>query len=142
LDNGEALATFRKLVEAQGGDTSVIDHPERFTAASIIETHHAERDGWIARADAEAIARMAFELGAGREKKGAPLDHAVGVVLHRKVGEQVRAGDPLLTWHANDAARLARCKALLAEALEISAQPVKPLPLFYDVLYGERVKAR
>lgn len=142
LDGGEALATFRKLVEAQGGDTSVIDQPERFTAASIIETHHAERDGWIARADAEAIARMAFELGAGREKKGAPLDHAVGVVLHRKVGEQVRAGDPLLTWHANDAARLARCKALLAEALEISAQPVKPLPLFYDVLYGERVKAR
>jgi pyrimidine-nucleoside phosphorylase len=142
LKNGEALATFRKLVAAQGGDTGVIDHPERFSAAAIIETYSAERDGWVARADAEAIARMAFELGAGREKKGASLDHAVGVVLHRKVGEQVRAGDSLLTWYANDVSRLERCKALLGEALEISASPVEPLPLFYEVLYGERVKSR
>lgn len=85
---------------------------------------------------------MAFELGAGREKKTDALDHAVGVLVHHKVGDQVKKGDAIITWHANNEAKLANCRVLVPQSIALSDAPVEPLPLFYDVMFGERVKNR
>jgi len=135
LANGQAFGKFRQLVEAQGGDVRMVDDPVKLPQASIAESFNASRSGYIAQMDAQEVALAAFELGAGREKKGDPIDLAVGVKVHVKVGDQVQAGAPLLTIYANDPTKLPACRAHLERAIAYSDTPVDPLPLFYDTLY-------
>lgn len=135
--NGKAFEKFRVLVEGQGGDVRMVDDVSKLPRAQIIETVRASQDGYITQVSALKIAQAAFELGAGREKKGDPIDLAVGVQVHVKVGDAVTVGAPLLTLHANDVARLKRGQTLAQDAIQSSDQPAEPLPLFYDVIYGD-----
>jgi pyrimidine-nucleoside phosphorylase len=136
LADGSALDKFREMVAAQGGDVTMIDDPSRLPTARLVVDLAAAQSGYLARVDAEAVARMAFELGAGREKKTDTLDLAVGVMVYGKVGDQVEKGQRLLTIHANDEAKLERAKAYFDGAIVYSDSPVEPLPLFYDTIYG------
>ena len=137
LDGGQALAKFRLLVESQGGDVRMVDDPSKLPQAQLVETIKAAKAGYISAVSALKIAQAAFELGAGREKKGDPIDLAVGIQVHVNVGDQVETGGPLVSIHANDAAKLERCRALIDEAIDYSDMPVEPLPLFYDTIYGD-----
>jgi pyrimidine-nucleoside phosphorylase len=134
LDGGQAWEKFRQLVEAQGGDLAVIDQPERLPAASLTETMPAPRAGYLRRVDAREIGLSAVDLGAGRATKADEIDHAVGLVIYHKVGERVKKGEPLFTVHANAADRLQAARTRVLAAHVFSAQPVKPLPLFYRTL--------
>lgn len=134
LEDGSALAKFRQMVAAQGGDVTMVDDPSKLPQAANRETFNAEQTGFIEKIAADQIAWGAFELGAGREKKGDPIDLAVGLEVHVKVGEQVEQGAPLVTIHANDAAKLDACRARLRAAFGFSSSPVEPLPLFYGVV--------
>jgi pyrimidine-nucleoside phosphorylase len=134
LADGSAFAKFKQLVTAQGGDVRVIENPDRLPTASLIETVTAPRSGYLSEVNAREIGLTAVDLGAGRAKKGDAIDHAVGLVIHHKVGDQVKKGEPLFTVHANDAARLAAAKTRVLAAHKFSAKRVKPLPLFYKVL--------
>jgi pyrimidine-nucleoside phosphorylase len=136
LRSGAALDKFREMVSVQGGDVRVIDDPSRMPQAEFVETLNALQTGTVARVDANAIGQMAFELGAGREKKTDAIDLAVGVRVHVKVGEQVEQGQPLLTLYANDPARLERSKAYFDGAFAFSQEAVDPLPLFYETIFG------
>lgn len=140
LANGEALAKLREMVETQGGDVRVIDDPTLLPQARIVETLTTEESGYLSKVDAEKIAMMAFELGAGREKKTDSIDMAVGVVMHVKVGDKVAPGDKLLTIYANDEAKLERSKTHFSEAFAYSSTAVEPLPLFYDTYDGKAMK--
>lgn len=134
LDSRAALARFREVVEAQGGDVQQVDEPERLPQARYQEVILAQRAGYVAKMNAFVVARATLELGAGRARKTDPIDPAVGVVVHKKVGDVVAEGDPLFTVHANDPERLARAKAVLAEAVMLSEEPQPPLPTFYDTI--------
>ena len=134
LDEGGAYQKFREMVEAQGGDVHMIDDPSLLPQANIVEAVTAQQSGYIKIVDAEQIARAAFELGAGREKKTDPIDPAVGVIVHVKVGDYVESGAELVTIYANDAAKIPASKAFIEQAIEYSQGKVDPLPLFYDVL--------
>ncbi len=134
LDDGLALAKFRLMVAAQGGDVAMVDDPAKLPQARIVETFDASRAGYVAQTAADDIAWAAFELGAGREKKGDPVDLAVGLKIHVKVGDAVEQGTPLATIYANDAAKVAACRARLMQAFVYSDVPVEPLPLFYGVV--------
>ena len=134
LDDGSALAKFRQMVAAQGGDVTMVDDPSKLPQASIKEAFDVPQTGFIAQVAADQIAWGAFELGAGREKKSDSLDLAVGLAVHVKVGDRVEQGKPLVTIYANDAGKIAACRARLQSAFTFSNQPVEPLPLFYDVL--------
>ncbi len=80
------------------------------------------------------IGEAAVILGAGRAKKGDPIDHAVGLLVHHKVGDPVQAGDPLFTIYANDPEKLASARVMCLDSLQWSDAPVEPLPLFYGVI--------
>ncbi|PJF42943.1 MAG: thymidine phosphorylase [Candidatus Thermofonsia Clade 1 bacterium] len=134
LRDGSAFAKFRELVIAQGGDVRQVDDPSLLPQAQLVESIPAPRSGYVEQLNALDVAMAAVELGAGRERKGDPIDHAVGVLVHKKVGEYVTAGEPLFTLHANDSARLARAKARLARTVVYSSTPTLPLPTFYDVV--------
>jgi pyrimidine-nucleoside phosphorylase len=71
-------------------------------------------------------------LGAGRAKKGDPIDHAVGFLIHKKVGDKVEAGEPLFEIHANDAEKLVEARTNVLSAYAFSDEFVPPLPLFYE----------
>ncbi len=132
--NGEAWEVFRTLVRAQGGDVSQIDQPERLPRAPLIVEVTSPRSGYLRMVHAREIGLAAVDLGAGRRKKGDPIDHAVGIVVHHKVGDYVEKGEPLFTIHARteEAAQAAQQRVMNAHAW--SERP--GLPLFYDVLLG------
>ncbi len=134
LDGGAALGKFRQMVQAQGGDVGMVDHPERMPQARIVESFTATQGGYVSTIAADDMAWAAFELGAGREKKGDPIDLAVGVEVLVKVGDNVAAGQPVVKIHANDERKVEACKARLSDAFAYSQAKVDPLPLFEDVI--------
>lgn len=137
MDNGAGLAKFRELVQAQGGDVSMVDDPRKLPQAEITEDVLVERGGFVAQVNAVLVAQASLELGAGRARKGDPIDPAVGVMVHRKVGDRVQAGDLMFTIHANDDQQLARARELLRKAPVYRDRELQPLPAFYDTIYGD-----
>lgn len=136
LESGRALESFRRLVQAQGGDVRYVDEPDRLPHAPLVETVPATRAGYLLGINAREVGETSVELGAGRARKEDPIDYAVGIEIHHKVGDYVQAGEPLFTIHANDAAKLTAAKTRLLAAHQWSTEPVQPLPLFYDVIGG------
>ncbi|HEX6927435.1 MAG TPA: thymidine phosphorylase [Longimicrobiaceae bacterium] len=118
-DSGEALQRLRELVEAQGGDPSVVDDPDLLPSAPIVTMATAPRAGWVAGVDAGAVAEAVLRLGGGREVKGAAIDPAVGVVVLRSVGERVEAGEPLAEVHARSEADVHAVLSRLASAFSL-----------------------
>jgi pyrimidine-nucleoside phosphorylase len=131
IASGSAFEKFRVLVEAQAGDVSFIDEPQKFPNAKIIENVKADQSGYLARVHARIIGEAAVALGAGRARKGDSVDHAVGFLIHRKVGDYVEKNQPLFTIYANDEVKLAEARLAVLDAFGWSDKPVPPLPLFY-----------
>lgn len=134
LRDGSALEKLRILVQAQGGDVSVIDDPEKLAKATIIEEMHATQSGYVEQLSALNVGVASVDLGAGRERKEDGIDHAVGIMVHKKVGDPVQAGEVTFTLHANDRAKLQQAKERLADAIIYSNVPTTPLPMFYNII--------
>ena len=126
LDSGAAWEKFLQLVEAQGGDTSAVEDPERLPRAREVVEVRAPRSGFITRLSARNIGLAAGLLGAGREVKGQEVDPAAGVELFAKVGDEVREGQPLARLHVGRRGRLEEAKGLVEEAFEIGDEPPPP----------------
>ncbi len=131
LASGAAWRKFRDLVEAQGGDVEAIDHPERLPQASLTEPVPAPRSGYLQAVQAAEVGLAVVGLGGGREEKGQPIDHSVGVVVHHRVGDLVQGGAPLFTVYANDQEKLEAARERVLAAHTLGDEPVQPLPLFY-----------
>lgn len=101
MRNGQALEKFKAFVANQGGDASVVDHPERLPEARFKIELPAREDGVVAELVADEIGTAAMLLGAGRATKESEIDLAVGLVLNKKIGDPVREGESLITIHAN-----------------------------------------
>lgn len=134
IQSGKAWERFRALVQAQGGDIRFVDQPERLPQAQMVEVVPAPRSGFLSEINALVVGEMSLVLGAGRVKKGDPVDHAVGIVVHHKVGDRVEAGEPLFTIHANREKPAAEVRQSLLDAHRWSDAPEPALPLFYDVV--------
>jgi pyrimidine-nucleoside phosphorylase len=136
LADGSALEKFRQLVQAQGGDASVVDSLECLPQAAYVQEVASPEAGFLAEIHAREVGLTAMQLGAGREKKGDPVDHAVGVVVHHKVGDRVESGEPLFTVHARSEAQAQAAIVRVLNAHKFQEAPVEPPPLFYEVVEG------
>jgi pyrimidine-nucleoside phosphorylase len=134
LDGGGALVKFREWIAAQGGDTDYLDAPEQLPTARFVQEVAAARSGYVAGLHARDVGLTSMLLGGGRTKKGDRVDHAVGIVLHAKIGDRLEQGQPLLTIHANDEARLSGARQRLLAAYRWSEEPVKPPPLIHRIV--------
>jgi pyrimidine-nucleoside phosphorylase len=134
LDGGQALAKFKQWIAAQGGDTAYVDDPSLLPAARHVEQVVAQRSGYVAGLDAREVGFTSMLLGGGRSKKGEQIDHAVGIVLDAKIGDWVREGQPLLTIHANDEAKLWGARQQLLAAYDWSDEPVTVPPLLHEIV--------
>lgn len=125
LDSGKALEKFREMIEDQGGDSSVVDYPEKLLTARYQSELPAKTSGYVTKLVANEIGIAAMLLGAGRKTKEDAIDHAVGIKLHKKVGEKIEAGESLLTIYANTE-DIQEVEDLLYENIEIGDQAVEP----------------
>ncbi|MGC9348625.1 MAG: thymidine phosphorylase [Anaerolineae bacterium] len=132
IESGAALAKFRELVEAQGGDVAYIDDLDLFPKSPVIETVCAPASGYVRGMEANEIGMAVVGLGGGREKKGEPIDHKVGIVMCVEVGDKVARGQPLFVVHANDADSEAEASERVLNAIHLGDAPAEALPLFYD----------
>jgi pyrimidine-nucleoside phosphorylase len=134
LDSGAALSKFAEMVEAQGGDPGVVDDPSILPEARFSHSVTSITDGYIQAADAGSIGRAAGLLGAGRQKKDDIVDPAAGVILRRKIGDRVSAGDELaLLVHSREIEHGAAIE-LVRSALLIGPKPAEPGPLVIETL--------
>jgi pyrimidine-nucleoside phosphorylase/thymidine phosphorylase len=127
LQSGAGLRKFQEVIELQGGDPGVCDDVSRLPKARETVELRSERDGRVARIACRAVGHAAMLLGAGRETVASTIDPAVGLVLHKKVGDPVAQGEPLATLHVNDRKRLEESTRILRDAIRVEAE-APPLP--------------
>jgi pyrimidine-nucleoside phosphorylase len=132
ISSGAAFEKLCVLISAQSGDISYLEHPEKFPQPKYIETIRSNQNGFISQVHARVIGEAAVKLGAGRAQKGDPVDHAVGFLIHQKVGNQVSKGQDLFTIYANEQERLSQAREAVLGAFKWSDKPVTALPLFYE----------
>ena len=99
LADGSGLAKLRELISGQSGDARVVNEPSRLPRAPRVETLRAPRTAYVAAIEADRVGLASVHLGAGREKKGEPIDHRTGILLHAKVGDRVERGAPFAEVH-------------------------------------------
>ncbi len=93
MESGAAFEKFLTLVEAQGGDISIIEHPERYPKSQCYRIVGSDNEGYIHSVDALKIGLLAMEIGAGRKKISDQIDYSAGIILHKKIGDPVFKGD-------------------------------------------------
>ncbi|MGG1663903.1 pyrimidine-nucleoside phosphorylase [Brevibacillus sp. NRS-1366] len=134
MSSGKAVEKLAEMVEAQGGDKRDVYDLARLQQATIVHTISAEQDGYIHAIDAEAVGHASVVLGAGRLTKEMPIDLAVGLVLHKKRGDEVRKKDALLTIYANEQTILQNALLELENAISISTNSPMEQPLIYKII--------
>jgi pyrimidine-nucleoside phosphorylase/thymidine phosphorylase len=135
IASGKAFDRFRQMVELQGGDPRTIDDPKKLPQARHTTIVSSSRNGYLSSLQCEQVGTACVILGGGRERKEDSVDPAVGIVLHKKVGDAVSAGEPLATIHSNAEERLARAQQLLVESYQITDKPVsEKRPLIHRVI--------
>ena len=134
MQDGSGLRKFRELVIAQHGDVSTIDNLDKLPKAKFIEPVLAEKSGWVNSVNAREVGETSVQLGAGREKKGDPIDPAVGIMVYTKIGDAIEAGQTLFEIHANNTGKLLQAKERLKNAIEITQDRVERPPYFHGVI--------
>lgn len=125
MKNGKAIEKFKEFLRNQGGDSSIVDHPEKLPQAKYVIDVPAKTSGVVSNIVADEIGIAAMLLGAGRATKEDEIDLAVGLMLRKKVGEAVKEGEPLVTIYANRE-NVEDVKAKIYENISISEKAEAP----------------
>jgi len=134
ISSGKALEKFTQMIELQGGDVRIVDDTTRLPQAKQKVQITSPAGGFIGSMQCEQIGTACVILGGGRERKEDSVDHAVGIVLQKKVGDPVSVGEPLCTIHYNSTERADRARKLILESIRIDdAAPMKR-PLIHRVI--------
>ena len=136
IADGRALERFRQMIEFQRGDPRVVDDSSLLPVAHRRIEVRAPRSGNVERVSARPIGHATMLLGAGRARVDSKIDPAVGLLLHKKIGDPVESGEPLCTVLVNDESRLSESLALISGAFGITDGPVSADSLIVDRLSG------
>ncbi len=134
LDSGAALQKFTEMVEAQGGNTAAVAQTGLLPEARHSYVLGSPAEGYFNIHDALKIGLAAMVLGAGREQKESVIDLSVGLLLHRRIGDPVKKGQPLVTFFYNDEHKLSEAIKIIEETISISAAMPERKPLVYAVI--------
>ncbi len=134
LNNGKAFEKFREMVINQEGDVKVVDDPSLFPEARFKLPVKALRDGYVTKMKTDSIGAASMMLGAGRETKDSDIELNVGIVLEKKIGDEVKAGDTLAWMYANHEHRVQSAQELIMGAYTIDERKPEPMPLIVDVI--------
>jgi pyrimidine-nucleoside phosphorylase len=135
IASGAALEKFLKMVELQGGDAHVVDEPHRMAQAKFTTEVPSASSGYISSMDCEQIGVSSLLLGGGRLRQDDTVDHAVGIVMHKKIGDAIQAGESLCTMHYNAGERVELVREILQANIKVaSEQPTRSSGIVRRVL--------
>lgn len=134
IEDGSALNKLREMITAQGGNADVIDNSGAFKQPKFYVDIISEGDGYISRTDAERVGIASVILGAGREKKGDPIDPSAGIILKKKTGDSVSKGDVLATFYTDDETRIDVAKREFLDALIFGNEKPSKQKLIYKII--------
>jgi len=134
ISSGKALEKFRQMIQLQGGDVRAIDDTSQLPQAKSTKHVVSPTAGFISSMQCEQIGTACVILGGGRERKEDSVDPAVGIVLHKKVGDQVSAQEPLATIHYNSPARAQEAASLITRSIQIGDAVPPKRPLIHRVI--------
>jgi len=135
ISSGKALAKFREIIQLQGGNAAVLDNPSLLPQAQHKADIKSPSAGYVTAIMSEQIGTAGVLLGGGRAKKEDAVDPAVGIIVHKKIGDRVSVGDPLCTVHYNSAERFANAAPLIEKSYTIQpAAPQKATQLIYQII--------
>ncbi len=134
LENGDALCKMKEWIAAQGGDTAYIDDTSLFEKAAFTHEVKAEKSGYITAMNGEGIGTAALILGAGRTRKEDEIDHSAGIIINKKTGEYVGAGETLCTLYTNRESALSDAKNQYLTSVTIDEKAAEEKPLIYKTV--------
>ena len=134
LEDGTAFEKFREIVKAQGGESEVVEDIDKMLKAQYIFEVRSGKNGFVNKLNAFEIAKACKLLGAGREKKGDKIDHSVGIILNKKIGDKVVTGEILAKIHANSVKTEINVINLVSQAYEISDEIPQKQQLIHQLL--------
>ena len=128
IASGAARDKLKQMITWQGGDAAVVDDPGRLPQARRVELVTAQKSGFLQSLDALLVGRTAVALGAGRDKKSDAVDLSAGILLHKKPGDAVVAGEPIMELRYNDEARLTGALSLAQQAAVVADRAPADVP--------------
>ena len=135
ISSGKALEKFRQMVKLQGGDSRVIDDAKRLPQAQHTMPVTSAKAGYVGSIQCEQVGTACVILGGGRERKEDSVDPAVGIVLHKKVGDRIAAGEPVATIYYNAEAKATRARHLIEASYVVAdAAPSTKRPLIHRII--------
>ncbi|GAV23795.1 pyrimidine-nucleoside phosphorylase [Carboxydothermus pertinax] len=140
LESGKAYAKLKEFVKSQGGDVHQIDNPSLLPKAARVYELLADETGFVTKVDALKIGLGAMYLGAGRATKEEKIDHSVGVILKKKVGDVVKKGEVLAKLHYNDKKKLEDAQKIVFAAFKIDSRPPQKAPFIKAVVTAKGVE--
>jgi pyrimidine-nucleoside phosphorylase len=141
LDNGAAWKKFLEIVKAQEGDAAVLENPAKYPAPKYRYEVKSEAAGFIAAINAREIGRLSMVLGAGRKTVDDTVDYTAGMLIHKKIGDRVERGEPLLTLHNSGQAPDDHFVRAVRMCFKIGATRVSPPKLLHQFLDADGAHA-
>lgn len=133
IKDGSALAAFKQLITDQGGDASIVDHPEKLPQADGQVDVIAQASGYITAIETNELGLASVKIGGGRAKKDDIVDPAVGIMMHKKLGDAVKTGEPLATLYVNTEAP-EEVQAQVLNSFTIGETKPELPPLIHEVI--------
>ena len=140
LDSGAGLKKLKEMIAAQGGDCRVCDDVNLLPKAPVIYPVKARKDGFLAHVDGMALGLAAQRMGAGRVRKEDQIDPAVGFVMEKRIGDEVKTGDVLCTLHAASEESAKDTEERVLNALKFTKAPVPKARLLYALITPQGIK--
>lgn len=134
IEDGSALDKLAEFVEAQGGSSKMVYHPELLAKASMVTQVCAPQDGYISKIICDEVGICSLILGGGRETKESEIDLSVGIILHKKVGDYVKKGEVIAEIHANSSEKEKVCRERLLNAYHFSDVPAMAGPVIFGII--------
>ncbi|WP_415935680.1 pyrimidine-nucleoside phosphorylase [Veillonella parvula] len=134
LDSGAALERLRMMIDAQGGDSQVIDDESLLAIGKFTYEVTAPQDGYITYMNTEQCGIASVMLGAGRTVKDGPIDYSAGIVMHKKTGDAVRMGERIATLYASDESLFTNAAQTYLAAITIGNTAPKVVDTILDVV--------
>ncbi len=140
IASGEAFEKFLQIVEMQGGDVASVEKPESYPTSKFSFELKSDQSGYVSQIHSREIGQISMALGAGRSSMDAAVDYTSGIVLKKKIGDKVEAGEVLAVTYSNNKNLLAENVTRLKKAFVISSEKTQPPPLIDGVIdaSGER----
>lgn len=140
IENGQAFEKLIEMVEAQGGDTSVLDDNSKFEKAKVIYEVPAKAEGYLYSMNTERCGIASVELGAGREKKEDTIDYSSGIVLKKKIGDYVKQGETIAEFYSSNIDKCKQAEKVFEDAVTIKSEKPKEIPIIHGRVTKDSVK--